>query len=689
VIAASSAGGPLLWYRAPRWEKCLIAPSGTWSCDAETADLDGDGDRDVVISEYYTKNRLEWYENPGPKGNPATGAWKLHLIGAPRAHDIEVGDLDRDGDLDIVSRGQSGFGTREGNKLVFWEQKGPDSWTRRVVDCPHGEGLCIGDLDSDGDLDVATGGRWYEGTGDIAGGPWTEHVFADWPEDAVAQLADMNLDSRLDVVLTQSEGDYRISWLETPPDPTADNWPEHVIDTLLQKGHSLRIADMDDDGDPDVVTAEMHQSPDPDEVIVYLNLQNALEWKKQVISNTGSHFLRVADFDGDGDMDIFGANWQSVVQDSLAYLEIWRNNLYNPVKLGIGPWQRRVVDPAKPWGSVFITSGDLDSDGLSDIITGGWWYKNPGTPRGAWERKAFGEPLRNMAAVYDFDGDGLLDVLGTTGKGSEASPDFVWAHNQGSGSFKVLENIQRADGDFLQGIAVARPGSTIYIALSWHAEGKGLQLFTLPDDPETGEWSWMKISDVSQDEQLSVGDIDSDGNLDLLLGTLWIANQDGDLSVHRLFETEESPDRNRLADMNNDGRLDAVVGYEAINVPGKLAWYENILPSQGQWIEHLIARVVGPMSLDVADLDRDGDLDVVVGEHNYAEPWTAKTFVFENLDGLGERWSRHLVYTGDEHHDGTQTVDIDNDGDLDIISIGWNNPAVVLYENEALGRETR
>jgi FG-GAP-like repeat len=92
------------------------------------------------------------------------------------------------------------------------------------------------------------------------------------------------------------------------------------------------------------------------------------------------------------------------------------------------------------------------------------------------------------------------------------------------------------------------------------------------------------------------------------------------------------------------------------------------------------------MSLDVADMDNDGDLDVVVGEHNLANPSTAKLYVYENADGHGFRWKEHVVYTGDEHHDGAQVVDIDGDGDLDIISIGWGHNQVLLYENMALQR---
>jgi hypothetical protein len=59
-------------------------------------------------------------------------------------------------------------------------------------------------------------------------------------------------------------------------------------------------------------------------------------------------------------------------------------------------------------------------------------------------------------------------------------------------------------------------------------------------------------------------------------------------------------------------------------------------------------------------------------------------YVYENLDGIGEEWAQHVVYVGDEHHDGAQIADIEGDGDLDILSIGWGHTNVLLYENKAI-----
>ncbi len=676
VLAASSSNFTegLFWYKYPSWTKYNIA-GGSFSTDMQTGDVDGDGDLDVIIPKGADLgSAVYWYRNPRPSGNP-TSPWQENFIGNAGAHDVEVGDLNNDGRLDVV--------VRLGATVVFY-QNNPNSWTAVTVNNRSSEGTALGDIDGDGDLDIAINGYWLQNPSPSTS-PWTERaVNTGWPTMVGVTVADINADGRKDILLAPSESaNGKLAWYETS-NPLTGPWTEHVISNSVSYIHTFKTADMDRDGDLDVVTAEMHQASDPDEVSVYRNDGGALNWIPVAVATSGSHNIRVGDIGNDGDIDIVGANWNNSAPGG-APIEMWENLGGTTSGLTLDSWQRRVVDSNKPWRAVFVTSADVNGDGRKDILTGGWWYQNPGSSTGTWTRNTIGSPLNNLATVYDFDGNGTMDVLGTQGQGSNTDTRFVWASNNGSGSFTILNNIQSGQGDFLQGVAVDRyQGGALDVALSWHAANQGVQALTVPTNPSTGTWTWRSMTTTSQDEQLSTGDIDRDGDTDLLLGTQWLRNDGASWSPFTLNGASGSPDRNRLADINRDGRLDAVVGFEAVSVQGTLAWYEQPTSATGTWTERIISTsTVGPMSLDVADMDGDGDIDVIVGEHNLSNPASARMLIFENVSN-GTSWVQHTVFTGDEHHDGAQVVDIDNDGDLDIISIGWDNPRVELYENGAI-----
>jgi hypothetical protein len=683
-LAVAGRNGPMLIYSYPGWAKTKIADGGWNGVNGETADIDRDGDVDIVMG------GVVWFSNPGRGG----GSWELHRIDEQRGHDIEVADLNGDGRLDVVSRDQSAFG-RSGDQIHVYYQADSPAWRKQTLPCPHGEGLKLSDLDRDGDADVIIGGLWYENRSD----DWLRHSYsAAWTEpDAKAETADVNGDGRLDIVLVPAElrrETYRVAWYEAPEKTTTDNWAEHIIAESIECViHSLGTGDLDRDGDVDIAIAEMHQGEDPDEVSVFLNSERGTVWKKQVLSNTGSHDIVVADFGNDGDLDIVGANHAEVHP-----LELWENQLAqsgtppkasSSGKPSLDSWRRHVIDPQRPERAVYVVAGDLNGDGLPDIASGPFWYQNPGRNDGPWRRTAIGEPLHNLAVLADLDRDGDLDVVGTQGRGSRPSHDFVWAQSDGAGSFQIHANIESlGSGDFLQGVDVFRAGTgEMGLVLSWHNGGGGIFTLNVPTRPDSGRWTCRQVSEQTLKQDVEAGDIDRDGDVDFLLGTAWLRNDGSTWSWQTLFETGDKPDRVRLVDMNSDGRLDAVVGYIAISKPGKLAWYEQPREPSRQWSEHLVsATLVGPMSLDAADADGDGDLDLAVGEHNLVDPAAAKLYVLENSDGAGDHWTSRFVHQGDEHHDGAQLVDIDRDGDLDIISIGWGHGKVLLYENASAGR---
>lgn len=349
---------------------------------------------------------------------------------------------------------------------------------------------------------------------------------------------------------------------------------------------------------------------------------------------------------------------------------------------------------------------DLDGDGLKDIVTGGWWYKNPGTISGNWVRSDIGNLFDNVAHVYDFDNDNDLDLLGVTSDVQSpvgyTGAQLVWAQNDGSGNFTVFTNIPAGDTNysepFLAGLAggVFSAGGPYQMAINWNGAettNSPMQMLTPTADPVTGTWSLVDIvGAVSTGEDIQAGDIDQDNDLDLFQGSNWVRNNGGTWSTHSTGITyPTTPDRAQLADFNRDGRLDAVVGQLSLPATdpefSQLAWFAapaNLASNPDQnWVRNILPTDInGSLSVFATDIDFDGDTDIVVGEWRGEHRLIAfennlcddGTFVTQILDPGGASATF-------EHHDGARVTDIDNDGDLDIISNGWVHNFPRIYEN--------
>ena len=663
IVVGGHASEDLVYYSSSELGRLTIATGYKFSTDHEIADLDGDGHVDIAS---LTRESLLIFYGPD---------WEPVEVDNSRLHDIEIIDLDNDGRLDLVGRNQGAF-SDSGEKLLVFRNTGDRRWVGSEIKIVDGEGLAIDDINGDGFPDIVINQYWLENSGAADASTWTPHRYTNtWTwKNAVIATGDIGQTGSIGIVAAPAELEgqrYRISWFSSTGDPTA-LWSEHVIKENVEAvHHSLQVADMNADGRVDIVTAEMHQGEDPDEVSVFLNKGRGLDWFHEILGTQGSHGMRIGDLDNDGDFDLVGANWSG--DDQSVYL--WRNQTCS----GQNPeWARRVIDSDQRWTSLLISSGDINGDGWQDIVSGAWWYENPGDSVRNWKRNRFSSDPFNAALLLDHDDDGDPDVFGTQGEGTTPSGVLLFGTNDGSGLFEI-EEAGTVDGDFLQGAAVKNDSQSII--LSWHRRDTELHELDFSSGIAEASVSPILGENSTQNEAISVADLNSNGSLDIILGTAWLSATESGYDLRNISITDLPPDRNVVADMDQDGLPDIIIGFESISKAGPIVWYRNPGVDGQQWRPTVVAEIIGPMSLDAGDIDMDGDIDLVAGEHNLTDPDQARLFFLENLDGKGAMWTQHIVYTGDEHHDGAQLTDIDNDGDLDILSIGWSHKKVLLYLN--------
>ncbi len=556
----------------------------------EVADLDNDGDGDLLLSERWDSpspdHHVAWKRNNGSGAMTSGGLVQWNDVG--QVHHLLLVDLDGDGQRDIVAFGWDGFlliradGTGQfstmaqlGSTTTVWggvaadvdndgdqdllvqdndavqlyRNMGSGTFTLDAAAIPDIGPLyarlflATGDLDQDGDADLVVGGRWYanDGTGSFSSmNPLWPLEFDDSQEgwydmaylDAMV-LVDPDNDGDLDLLVANSESGHRLDLFSNngqgPLGPPVALQPD-----LIFQSSYLFTLDVDHDGRMDVVASHMggmewfRRSP-----------AGGLDAPRSLLRTVGHPYqMELADLDQDGNTDIL-------------YLDPGTGRLMVSLDMGGAVFSEPVIVTSINLGTfgglpAGPTLGDVDGDGDPDLLVQEFdqpmqVFMNDGT--GAF---GAGIPVPNIAqfglvvAVADINGDGFVDL--------------VDAYSSSGG-----------DGPM---------GYPLYL-------GNGSGGFTLGD--------LIDLSGTSGERQVLVRDLDGDGRMDLVYhnGSIaiypkvcWVRNEGNGQWGPPQVLVQDAENLNYLAglmmaDVNGDG-MDDIIYSQAGNSSCEIRYAECI-----------------------------------------------------------------------------------------------------------------
>jgi len=284
------------------------------------------------------------------------------------------------------------------------------------------------------------------------------------------------------------------------------------------------------------------------------------------------------------------------------------------------------------------------------------------------------------AISIDLDGDGDKDIVGA----AYTADEIAWYENDGTQNYTkhVIDNAidgaiyvtaYDADGDGdIDLVANAYTGNIIYAY-----RNDGSQNFT----------RYIVDSSANGSNYNTVGDFDANSIIDLVSANL----TDNDLAIYKLAIGPGGPylaktliDGNLIGansveatDIDNDGDLDLLV--TALDTD-EISWYEN--DGSANFTKHSIdTTAIGALTAYPVDFDSDGDIDFVASISGRLLPTGGDEVAWYENDGT-QNFTKHSVDSACDYASFGHSVDLDNDGDLDIIASATNSNELRWYESD-------
>jgi hypothetical protein len=437
---------------------------------------------------FYTSSNIEYAETPGIIGVSAQSTTIVIDDAFPGATSIYAADIDGDGDIDIAGT------SVETGGVCWWERvdEAATEWNRHDIDSLYtgASSVWAADIEGDGDIDVLGASKTQFGTNDITiwfngdglGGSWSSLV-VDGAFDGARSVCtgDVDSDGDMDILGAAAYSD-EIAWWENM-DGSAAEWTRHTIGSSYDGAWSVSAADIDSDGDLDVIGTAYYL----DAVTLWTSTDGTgTAWTMEDVATgfDGAYCASAADIDGDGSMDILGA---AAIAGTVSW---WDRRS--------GSWTGHEVDAAFD-GAVSTVPGDFDGDGDPDLAGAAvfadevaWWENS----EGAWRRHSIIADFDGAMSVCaaDIDGDGEIDPVFA---GMGAAELAWWDRRQNSGYLEssVLDTGAVPEWDLLDCTAEVPEGSSLQF-----------QVRASDDILQMGEWSEPFTAPLRLSQILDPGD---------------------------------------------------------------------------------------------------------------------------------------------------------------------------------------